>query len=169
MFKDIIDLIKDIYHDCKPIVFINQYYEAVVLRGGKYIKKWLPGWHWRIPFVDDYHTDNVMLDTMEIKEVNITTLDGKTSTNGCEFDLRIVDIEKALIDTNDWRSNLQHVARGILSSELEDRNWEDIRKKVTKTAISKKIQERADEMGIEINNFNFTDKALSRIYKLFNT
>jgi len=167
--KELLQWLISVWDDAKPIVFIKQYSQAVVYRAGKYVKNWGPGWHGRISFLDEYHEDNVMLDTMEIKEVNITTLDGKTSTNGCEFDLRIKDIKKALIDTNDWRSNLQAVARGVMSSELEDRNWDDIRKKTTKNAIEKEIQKRAHEMGIEIYNFNFTDKALTRAYKLFNT
>lgn len=169
MFKEIIDFIIGVWDDFKPVVFVNQYNEAVVLRAGKYIKNWSSGsWHLRIPFIDDYHMENVMLDTMSITEVNITTFDGKTASVACEFDLRIVDIKKALIDTHDWRSNLVDITSGILSNELEDREWDEIRKKVTKNAIEKKIQHRANEMGVEISNFNFTDKALSRIYKLFN-
>lgn len=166
--KELLDWLISVWDYVKPIVFINQYNEGVVMRAGKYIKNWYPGWHFRIPFVDDYHQDNVMLDTMDIKEVSITTLDGKTSTEGCEFDLRIIDIKKALIDTNDWRSNLHAVGRGVLSSELEDRNWDDIRKKPTKNAIEKEINKRAKEMGIEISNFNFTDKSISRTFKIFN-
>ena len=109
-----------------------------------------------------------MLDTLNIPEVNITTLDDVTISIGCEFDLRIVDIVKALVETNDWRTNLVDIAKGIVSGYIEDTGWEEIKKKTTKNAIERKIQKRAEEMGIEISNFNFTDKAKSRLFKLFN-
>lgn len=168
MFDKLIDLIISVWHDFKPIIFILEYKQGVMLRGGKFNKILNAGWHLRIPFVDDYLSENVMTDTMQIKEVNITTLDGKTVTIGCEFELTITNIYLALIATNDWRSNLHDMCQGILSDHLEDLNWEDIRKKTNKNSIAKKIKDRALEMGITTNNFNFTDKATSRVFKLFN-
>lgn len=104
---------------------------------------------------------------MKIEDVNITTLDGKTATIGGEFDLIVSDIKKALNDTHEWKSNLQDISRGIISNELEDLNWDEIRKKTTKNAIERKIKTRALEMGITISNFSFTDKVLSRAIRLF--
>lgn len=167
MFDKLIDLFISIFNDLKPIIFIFEYKEGILLRAGRFKKILKPGWHFRIPFVDDYYTENVKTDTMRIGEVNITTLDGKTATIGCEFDLRITDIEKAMVDTNDWRSNLHDMCSGILSDHLEDLNWEDIKKKTTKNAIARRIEKRAEEMGITTSNFNFTDKVISKAYKIF--
>jgi len=167
MFDKIIDLLISLFNDFKPIIFIFEYKEGILLRAGRFKKILKPGWHFRIPFVDDYYVENVKTDTMRIKEVNITTLDSRTATVGCEFDLQITDIYKAMVDTNDWRSNLQDMCAGILSDHLEDLNWEDIRKKTTKNAIAKKIEKRAEELGITTSNFNLTDKVLSRAFKLF--
>lgn len=167
MFDKLIDLIISVWNDFKPVIFIFEYKEGILLRGGRFRKILKPGWHSRIPFVDDYYVENVKTDTMRIKEVNITTLDGKSVTIGCEFDLKISDIYKAMVDTNDWRSNLQDMCAGILSDHLEDLNWEDIKKKTTKNAIAKKIEKRAEELGIITSNFNLTDKVLSTAFKLF--
>lgn len=168
MFDRFIDLFISIFNDIKPIIFIFEYKEGILLRGGRFKKVLKPGWHFRIPFIDDYYVENVKTDTMRIDGVNITTADNKTATIGCEFDLRITDIYKAMVDTNDWRSNLHDMCSGILSDYLEDLNWEDIRKKTTKNAIAKRISHRAEEMGITTSNFNYTDKVLSRAFKLFN-
>ena len=168
MFDRLIDLLVSIWIHIKPIVFIEEFEKAVVFRGGRYIKNWNPGAHLRIPLVDDFYSDVVTPDTQDIREVNVTTLDGKTISIGCQFNLMIIDIKKALVDTHEWRTNLIDISRGILSDHLEDCSWEDIRKKTTKNAVEKKIQKRCDEMGIEISDFNFTDKALSRVFKLFN-
>ena len=168
MFDKLIDLLISVWKDFQPLVFVLEYKEGVMFRAGKFRRVWLPGAHLRIPFVDTYYTENVKTDTMRVEEVNITTLDGKTVTIGCEFELKITDIVKAVVDTNDWRSNMHDIAQGILSDNLEDIDWDDIRKKTTKNAIAKKIEHRAIEMGITTSNFNFTDKAITRAITLFN-
>lgn len=168
MFDKLIDLLISVWKDFQPLIFVLEYKEGVLFRAGKFRKIWLPGPHLRIPFIDSYYTENVKTDTMRIDEVNVTTLDNKTVTIGCEFELRISNIYIAVVDTNDWRSNLHHIVQGILSDTLEDIDWDDIRKKTTKNAIAKKIEHRAFEMGITTSNFNFTDKAMSTAIKLFN-
>lgn len=169
MFDKLIDLLIQTWEHFKPILFIMPYDKGVIYRGGRFKKVLNSGsWYLRIPFIDDFHTENIMLDTMNIHEVNITTLDGQTISIGCEFDLRVTDIVKAVVETNDWRTNLVDISRGEMSNYVEECNWEEIKKKTTKNAIERKIQKRADEMGIEISNFNFTDKAKSRLIKLFN-
>lgn len=152
-----------------PIFYVFSYEGAVFYRGGKFVKTITPGWYLKIPFFDSFHKDIVTTDTMRIEDVTITTLDGKTVTLGGEFDLTISDIKKAVNDTHEWRSNLQDISRGIISDSLEDINWDDIRKKTTKNAIEKRIQKRGLEMGITINNFSFTDKSISRAFKLYGT
>jgi hypothetical protein len=117
--------------------------------------------------VDDYHSENVVGDTLNIKPVTITTLDSKTVSIGCEFDFYINNIYLAVVQTNDWRSNLHDICMGILSDHLEDCNWEDIKKKVVKNQIFKRIEKRALEMGVTISNFNFTDKSVTRALTLY--
>lgn len=168
MLDRLIDFLKEVWNHFKPVIFVYPYENAVIFRAGKYLKSLETGWYFRIPFVDDCFTDNIALDTINIKEVNVTTLDGKTVTIACEFDIKIVDIYKALVTTNDWRSNLSDICRGIISDYVEEYSWDDLRKKTTKNAIEKKIQKRSEELGIDISNFNFTDKSVGRTLTLFN-
>ncbi len=169
MLDSLIAWIREVWDHFKPIVFIYTYEAGVVFRAGKFLKVLESNnWYLRIPFIDDLFTDNIALDTMAIKEVNVTTLDGKTTTIGCEFDLRIDDIYKALVTTHDWRSNLVDICRGVISDYIEEKNWDELRKKTTKNAIEAKIQKRAEDLGIAISNFNFTDKMVGRTLTLFN-
>ncbi len=166
MFDKLIDLLISCWDHFKPILFILEYEEGVMYRGGKLLKSLEPGWHFKIPFIDDWHVENVKADTMNITPVTITTLDNKTITIGCEFDFYIEDIVLAVVQTNDWRSNLHDMCMGILSDHLEDCNWEDIKKKVVKNQIFKKIEKRALEMGVVASNFNFTEKTITRALAL---
>ena len=155
----------------KIFTVIAAYEEGVLLRLGKPLRKGRsvlkPGFHLKFPILDYVYTAIVTTDTMEIKAVNITTLDGKTSTNGLIVKFRVSDIYKYLIETNEPRSNMHDLCRGILSNYLEDCNWEDIRKKPTINAIRKKIALECDEMGVEVLDVYFSDKCLTRAIKLF--
>lgn len=166
MFDKIIEFLLNIIEQTLPCYILHQYDKGIFYRNGKIVRAIGGGFIWKIPFLDSIVKENCMQDTMKIKEVNITTQDGKTVTIGCEFNMKIVDVIKALNDTNDWRSNLQDQCQGILSDSLEDLNWEDIRKKTVKNAIAKRIEKSAAEMGVTTSDFNFTDKAISRVYKL---
>jgi len=169
MLDKLIDLLITVWEHFKPIIFILHYEQGVLYRAGVFRKVLKHGWHLRIPFVDDFHAENVEDDTMNVVPVTITTLDNKTITIGCEFDFYIDDIVKAVVETNDWRTNLHDICRGILSDHLEDCNWEDIRKKTVKNQIFKRIEKRALEMGVIVNNFNFTDKTIARALALSKT
>lgn len=168
MFDKLIDVLINIWDDLKCVYFVYQYKNAVQFRAGKFLRICGPGWWLKVPFLDDYHVENVVSDTLSIEAITVTTLDGKTISIACEFDFKVVDLYKAIILTNEWRSNMQDICKGIMSDYLEDCEWNEIRKKVTKNAVEKRIKSRGEEMGIEVSNFNFTDKAISRILKLIN-
>lgn len=167
MFDKLIDIIIQIWDNLKPVVFVLEYEEAVLFRFGKFHKAITPGWYFKIPFIDDYHPENVKDDTMSISPITITTLDNKTISIGCEFDFFISDVYLSLVETNDWRTNLFDICMGIMSDHLEDCNWEDIKKKVIKNQIEKRIAKRALEMGITVSNFNFTHKTITKSITLY--
>lgn len=164
---DIINFIISIWDYIKPYVVVLEYEEGVMFTFGKYTKTLKPGLHFKWFFAQTYHLENVKNDTFRVEDVNITTLDNKTISIGCEFDFTIEDIVKATVEQNEWRSNLKDICIGILSDHLEDCTWEDIKKKTVKNQIDKKIQKRALEMGVATSNFNFTNKAISRAFKIF--
>jgi len=162
IFGSLISWFQTMWDDAKFILFVLQYEEGVLYRRGKLIKSLSPGAHLKIPFIDTYHLENVKADTMNIIPVTVTTLDNKTIMIGCEFDFYIGDIIQAVVETNDWRSNLHDICMGVLSDHLEDCYWEDIKKKTVKNQIFKRIEKRALEMGVVVSNFNFTEKAITR-------
>jgi hypothetical protein len=167
MLDRLIDILLSVWNSFRPVIFILQFQKGVILRAGKYRRSLEPGWYFRIPFIDDYYTENVMYDTFCTNVITVTTSDNKTISIAGEFDLRIDNIYKNLVLTNDWRSNLMDVARGIISDTLRNHTWEEACSNYVKNKIQAKIQKRAIEMGILISNFNFTDRSISITLKLW--
>ena len=159
----IIDLLKDIWHDIKPIIFIKEYEQGVILRAGKLIKSIDKGWHLRIPFIDEYYTAIVKVDTMVTHSVHITTTDDKTITAVPIVEFTINDIIKYLVDTNDTRSNLHDILRATVSDYLTDCTWEECKLKRTINAITRKVTEQCIPMGVSVSRVMLSDMCISRV------
>lgn len=151
----------------KPWVLIDQYEMGVLLRFGKFHKVLNPGLHPKIPIVDYGHAAITTFDTLSIDEVNLTTADGQTISIGLYVEFEVDDIYKYLILTNDTRTNMVDISKGVLSSVLEDITWEDIKKKVTINAIKRRLTPKFAEMGVLLKDCQFTDKCKSRVFKVF--
>lgn len=169
MFDKFIDLLITVWNDFKPLIYVRGFEAGVLYRAGPYKKNLYPGIHPRIPFIDAYHIESVAEDKITIDEVNLTTVDNKTISVGGIVEFKITDVHKAFVLTHDWRYNFGEICRGIMADYLEDCTWEDIKLKKTKNAILREIKRKAEEMGIEVYSFMFTDKSLSRVYKIVNS
>jgi regulator of protease activity HflC (stomatin/prohibitin superfamily) len=148
-------------------VAVNHYQEAVVLRAGRYHRTLGPGYHPKWPVYEYSFDVNVKSDTMEIEAVSITTLDGKSITIGIMIEYQIVDTMLFLVETNEAYTNMKEIARGEISDYLEDINWADIKKKVTKNAVTRLISKKYVEMGVELKDLKFTDKCENKVFKHF--
>lgn len=152
----------------KPWVVVNHFQECIILRWGRYYKTLKPGVYYKWMIADYPLWDNVKPDTMEIDPVTVTTRDGKQVTIGAVIQYEISNLYKFLVENNDSRSNMNHLAGAEISDCLEDREWQDIKKKPTKNAVQKNLTPLFEDMGVKILDLKFKDKAEVRSFKFFN-
>ena len=159
----LIDLIKDLWHDFKPVIFLNEYERGVVLRAGRLHHILKKGINLRLPFIDDYLTVIGTIDTLPTASVHVTTTDDKTITAVPIVEFTIVDEVKFLIDTNDARSNIHDITRATVSDYLTDCTWEECKLKRTINAITRKVAEQCKTMGVEVSRVMLSDMCVSRV------
>lgn len=169
MLDKFIDLLISLFNDIKPIVFVLEYKKGVLFRAGRFLKILEPGWHFRIPFVDSVYMENVVNKTICIREVNITTKDGNSVSIAAKFNVKVDDIYKSSVITDDWRGNIVDVGRGIISKELVKYSWDEICNDHVDEKIGDMIKAEALRIGLKIWGFNFTDKLKIFGLKLFNS
>lgn len=162
-FDKLFDLLKDLWNDFKPVIFINQYQDGVILRAGKYNRNLSPGWHLRIPFIEEYHVDITTIDTMVTKSVHITTSDDKTITAVPILEYEIEDIKKFIVDTNDARTNIHDITRAYVSDYLTDCTWEECKLKKTTNQLTKKIADQCRPMGVNVSRVLLSDLCITRV------
>lgn len=150
-------------------VMVNQFEEGVLLSWGKFKRILKPGTHLKWPIMDYCYSTIVKYDTISIDEVNITTSDGLTITIGCIIEYDVEDVRKFLIETNDAKSNMKDVCRGVLSNVLEDCTWDEITKKTTMNKVKRMLESKYNDMGVRMKDVMFTDKCKTKALKLFTT
>lgn len=145
---------------------IDAFEKGALCRWGVFKKVLHPGFHWKWPFADYVFSAITTPDTIDLRPFTLTTNDGKTISIGAVVEFEIEDVVKYLIDTNDARSNMHDICLGIISDDIEDRDWEEIKKKTTKNSVQRKITTACKEMGISVIGFHFTTKAVTRSFSL---
>lgn len=162
------DWLKDIWHEVikffKFWEIIEEYQMGVRLTLGRFPKQLVPGFHFIVPFgIHVVHSDNIKPDTLQAKAVHVTTMDGKTVSVSPAIEYEINNIIDWLIYTNDARTNLHDIIRGITADYITDISWEECGKKTTRTAIKNKLNKRIESMGAVCREVMLTDICISRV------
>ena len=168
MFDKLWEIISQIWTHLVPFFVIEHYERAVRLRFGKLVEgELLPGLHFKIPLVDKIYSSIVTADTLNISNVNITTLDNKTIAVGAVLEFEIDDIKKFIIDVNEARSNAHDICRGLMADYLSDCTYAECTDKKTIRTITRLLTKKCEDMGIKVLSLTFTDIVMSRVIKLF--
>ena len=167
MIDKLLEFITNFWNELMPFFIINDYEQAIILRGGKFKKQLNSGWYLKYPFYDTVISAIVTKNTFHVANVNVTTLDGKTISVGPIIEYDVADVKKYLLDVNEAISNAHDVARGIIADYLTDCVWEDVKKKTTLTEIKKKLKTEFSLMGINVTKVLFGDISITRVFTLF--
>jgi len=144
-------------------IVVEEFERVARLRWGTNPKELKPGFHFVAPFfIDTFHRDNVKKDT--ICEVShITTTDNKTVSLQVVVLYKIEDIVKWAIDTNDAKTNLNHILAGVTTNVATQLDWTELKKSTTLTKIRNKLTTEVTDMGIKPLDVYFKTIAISKV------
>lgn len=187
MFEFIGKALEQFWDYLKPGFILNEYQEGVLLTNGKYAGTFGPGFHFKWPFYEYVYETNIMPDTLTIPAIPLTTKDNETIMLGLMIDYHIEPMEEIprgkrkagwrimesgskryMLDNNDAITNLRDRAAGEMSDLIEGLNWDDIRKKSTRTRLQESLQAYAGDLGIVIDEVKFTSKSKSQVFYMAN-
>lgn len=85
------------FQGSRPWQVVMPWERALRVRLGKRTILWEPGFHWRIPFVDEVRIVNTRLRIASVPCITVTTTDGKTVTVAGCVGFRIFDPFQTLL------------------------------------------------------------------------
>lgn len=163
MFDWIKDILKELWHYLIPFVVIYQYERGVRLRFGINAKLLKPGFHFKIPLIDDVIKCNVENETKTTWAIHVTTIDERTVTSTPVIKYKIIDAVKWITEANDASTNLHDITRGVVADCLTEVTWSECKEKTTATKIKNKLNKKIEDIGVVVSEVMLTDLCISRI------
>lgn len=138
----------------KGIRVINQYERGVVLRLGRYKRTLDPGLNVVNPFFDKVTKVDVRTRPMDIPKQEVITKDNVTVNVDAVVYARVINTQKAVLETTDFRYATSTFAQTALRDVTGNFDLDEILSK--RDEISEKIREivdvQADKWGIDIES-----------------
>jgi len=150
-------------------VVLYEYERGLILRLGKFHHELGPGIHWRWPFkIDELRFENIRPKPGGAWELTNTTACGKTVTTAFTHVIAVKDVKKVLLEVDDWRNVGYRLANIAVAESLAAATLEQILGVhfpfICRSAVEKKLE----KYGIRVLEFELTERAATRAYRLFN-
>jgi regulator of protease activity HflC (stomatin/prohibitin superfamily) len=168
MFDRLIDLISDWIEKIIPFFIVMEYEEAVILRFGKFYKVAKPGLHFRIPIVDEFMTNHVVVTTLSLPPQSLYTKDKQNIVVKGVIKYRIADVQTFLLEVYDAQDALSDMTQSIIKNVVMDKSLEECIDTEIDNLLSKKARVEAKKWGVEIQQVTLTDLAPIRSFRLIN-
>jgi regulator of protease activity HflC (stomatin/prohibitin superfamily) len=168
MFDRLIDLISEWVEKIIPFFIVMEYEEAVVLRFGKFYKVAKPGLHFRIPIVDEFMTNHVVVTTLSLPPQSLYTKDKQNIVVKGVIKYRIADVQTFLLEVYDAQDALSDMTQSIIKNVVMDKSLEECIDTEIDNLLSKKARVEAKKWGVEIQQVTLTDLAPIRSFRLIN-
>lgn len=178
MFGDkLIDILLSYWEKMLPFVVIDYYDRGVRLRWGvpSGAVKWRifrtptllePGFHLKIPFVDEINTHMIKPTAINLPEQTVTTLDEKSIVVKAVIKYEVRDAEKLLLEVDGPVDALSDMIQGIIRTTLIQLEWKDCNNTELANVITKKSRNEARKWGIEILEITLSDLGLIRSIRI---
>lgn len=158
MFEQFGAWLADRWNDIWPIVVIPCYEEGVRLRLGKHVETLEGGRaYWKIPFVDDILTENILMTTISLPYQKAETKDRVELVVATVLKYRIDDITKYLLEVNEPEDVLMDMPAGIIREEIEKVDRKDVTGQDAE--VKRRIRAEAKKSGIFIMEVTYTTRA----------
>lgn len=167
MFDKLIDFLIDVLDKVLPVVIVNQFDKAVLLRRGLFVRVLEGGIHFKIPFVDEVMHQTYVTTTMNLPAQSLLTKDKKHIVVKAIIKYNVFDVKVLLLETWDAVDAISDTTQGIIKDVIMDSELAGIDKDID-NAITIKARREAKKWGVDIEKVTFTNIGEIRSIRLFN-
>lgn len=169
MFDWIKDLLSATGSLLLPVVICHAWQGGVILRWGRYHRTIEPGYHAKIPLVEDVILFEACETTMRLPVQSLTTSDDKSVEISSIVKYEIKDARKYVCDVWDQKDVLADVTAGAVSDWVEAHTYDELMHGTPAKEVLTKVKYGVGKYGFQVNQLTFPDKARGRNVRLFMT
>lgn len=168
MFDKLIDLLAQWWNFLMPAVIIPDYEEAVLLRGGKFKKVLKPGFHVKLPIIDEVVSQHVVITTLSLSAQSLYTKDKQNVVVKAVVKYKISDVKVFLLEVFDAQDALADMTQSIIKNIIISLPLEACIDPEIDNTLTKKVRVEAKKWGVDIQQVTLTDIAPIRSFRLIN-
>jgi membrane protease subunit HflK len=167
MLDQLISFLQSFAGEFVPVARLQPWEGGVMTRFHKFQRVLGPGWHWRIPFVDQSNECITTETTNSAPPQSITTLDGKSVTVQANVRYSIADVQKFLIDVTDGHNAVLDQCTGAVAHQIMKRTWEECRDaEKLENAIAVETRRLVKRYGVEVDAVTLPTISLVRTLRI---
>jgi regulator of protease activity HflC (stomatin/prohibitin superfamily) len=168
MFDKLIDLLSSFWNYLMPAVIIPSYEQAVLLRNGKFKKVLQPGFHFKIPILDEVIPQHVVITTLSLAPQSLYTKDKQNIVVKGVIKYKITDVKVFLLEVFDAKDALADMTQSIIKNIIISLPIDQCIDPEVDNILTKKVRVEARKWGVEVQQITLTDIAPIRSFRLIN-
>lgn len=168
MFDKLIDLLAQWWNFLMPAVIIPDYEEAVLLRAGKFKKVLKPGFHVKLPIIDEVVSHHVVVTTLSLSAQSLYTKDKQNVVVKGVVKYKISDVKVFLLEVFDAQDALADMTQSIIKNIIISLPLEACIDPEIDNTLTKKVRVEAKKWGVDIQQVTLTDIAPIRSFRIIN-
>ena len=154
MISQLIEILKALGSSALPCVVIAQWQGGVILRFGVFRRTLSPGFHWKMPFVDQAVEHFTVVTTTSLSPQSVISTDGQVYTAEGVVRWRVDDIKTYSCDVWDSENVIVDSAMSAIAETIRTEGVSDIAGKVTT-----KSRRSLKKYGIHVEEITLTTLA----------
>ena len=166
MFDKFANFISMIWEHLLPFFVIDQVSRGIVLRFGKFHREVGPGFHFKVPFMDEVWEDIIVPRTLNLDPQTLSTNDEKVIVVGTVMTVEIVNVRKSMLNVEGVDTAMTDICYGIIGEIFQEYDWKEIKEMDLSAHCVEEMNKVGGKYGLNILNVQFSDLACIRSYRL---
>jgi membrane protease subunit HflK len=166
MIDKLIDTLIQIWDSVKFWEILVHYERGVRLRKGVFVEVLEPGWHWKIPVLDQIISDRVVSRTNNMSPQGLQTSDGKTVQVSGIIRFSIRDIYKAVLEVEGVDDAVRDISYLAIAEAVQTHTFDQVRAASFAEHLTKAARKLGWRYGIEVEQLGLSDVSPARTFIL---
>jgi regulator of protease activity HflC (stomatin/prohibitin superfamily) len=166
MLEKLIDLLLQLGSVASPLVVVHAWQGAAVLRFGRYHRTLEPGFHWKIPFLEDALEAETCVTTMRLPPQSLTTKDKVEVVVSCIIKYQIKDLRPYVCDIYDQKDVMGDVTMGAIGRTVRQHTYEELTGGTPEADVVVEVRKAVNKYGFRIEQITFIDLCRAKSLRL---
>ena len=150
MLNNLLQILIAIWWDLMPVFVVKAYEGGVVLRRGMFQREVGPGWHLKIPFLDQPLLTIVVTTTIRGNAQSLTTDDGVDICTSGIVKYRIADVRVFLLEVTDATDALYDVLLAETKKIVVSHGWDQCRGAQADRWLTQRVRRESAKWGVAV-------------------